>query len=117
MVDRKKGWRIKWGVAALITAINISVYCIWIPARLQVSQSYIDLNSIWDRCEKAIYLIVDGILNAYFIYIVKTRLVAAGLTKYRALFNVNCMIVVFSLAMDVLIMSVSIKSHPYILMH
>jgi hypothetical protein len=29
--------------------VNISVYCIWIPARLQVSERYEFLNTIWDR--------------------------------------------------------------------
>lgn len=35
--DYRTRW-MKWGVAALITAVNISVYCIWIPARLQISE-------------------------------------------------------------------------------
>jgi hypothetical protein len=29
------------GTAAIVTAINISVFCIWIPARLQISQRYV----------------------------------------------------------------------------
>ncbi len=70
--------RLKIGVAVLITAINVSVYCIWIPARLQISSKYEYINSIWDRCEKVIYLIVDAMLNAYFIGIVRKRLVGQG---------------------------------------
>lgn len=30
------------GVALFILCINISVFCIWIPARLQISQRYVD---------------------------------------------------------------------------
>jgi hypothetical protein len=99
--DKRKVWRIKWGVAGLITAINVSVYCIWVPARLQINEDYIHTNEWWDRCEKAIYLIVDGLLNAYFLYLVKAKLISAGMTKYRRLFNYNAAIVLVSLSMDV----------------
>lgn len=34
--------RLKWGVAALMTAINVSVFIVWIPARLQISESFIN---------------------------------------------------------------------------
>ena len=61
----------KFYVALLITAINVSVYCIWVPARLQISERYIHINEFWDRTEKAIYLLVDAALNLYFIIIVK----------------------------------------------
>lgn len=105
LVNRKKGLHIKIGVAILITAINISVYCIWIPARLQVSDAYVHLNDIWDRCEKVIYLIVDASLNWYFIYIVQKNLVRQGLKKYESLVKFNIYIIGFSLSMDILIIS------------
>lgn len=69
---------LKFGVAIFITLINISVYCIWIPARLQISPEYEHINNIWDRVEKVIYLVVDAALNWYFIDIVKKRLVKQG---------------------------------------
>lgn len=99
--DKRRVWRIKWGVAALITAINISVYCIWVPARLQINDEYIHINEVWDRCEKGIYLIVDGFLNWYFLRLVKTKLISAGITKYQRLYNFNAAIVGVSLLMDV----------------
>ena len=77
-MDREKAMRLKIGVAILITAVNISVYCIWVPARLQVSAKYEHVNEIWDRIEKGIYLIVDGALNWYFIHTVKVQLVDQG---------------------------------------
>lgn len=70
--------RLKLGVAAFITAINISVYCIWVPARLQISTRYEEINNVWDRCEKVIYLLVDAALNYYFIRIVQMKLVNQG---------------------------------------
>ena len=101
MHDQRKANRIKWGVAALVTSINISVYCIWIPARLQISEQYIYINDIWDRVEKVIYAICDGGLNAYFLYLVKTTLISNGMTKYKPLFTFNACAVVCSLSMDV----------------
>jgi hypothetical protein len=101
MTTPKTGIRLKWGVALFVLAINISVYCIWVPARLEISEWYIHANAIWDRCEKTIYLIIDGCLNAYFIWLVQAKLVSQGLQKYRPLFKFNIFIVCFSLAMDV----------------
>ncbi|KAL2069134.1 hypothetical protein VTL71DRAFT_15472 [Oculimacula yallundae] len=114
--DHMKALRIKIGVAVLITAINISVYAIWIPARLQISEKYIHINEIWDRCEKCIYLIADGALNYYFMRIVKTRLVRQGLVKYDRLVRFNQVIVVVSLAMDVLIIAMMSLNNGFVYM-
>lgn len=81
LTDRRKALRLKISVAVLITAINVSVYCIWIPARLQISEEYKHINNIWDCFEKGIYLVVDALLNWYFIRIVQERLVRQGCKK------------------------------------
>lgn len=86
-----------------MTCINISVYCIWIPARLQISDRFIWINEWWDRCEKVIYLIADASLNIYFVIVVQRNLVSNGLEKYRRLTKFNIFIIGFSLSMDVLI--------------
>lgn len=65
--DRQMVRRLKLFTAIFITAINISVYTIWVPARLQISDKYIWINTWWDRIEKVIYLFVDCALNCYFI--------------------------------------------------
>ncbi|ETS85700.1 hypothetical protein PFICI_03725 [Pestalotiopsis fici W106-1] len=109
-------WRLKVGVAVIITAINISVYNIWIPARLQISESYIHINEIWDRCEKGIYLIIDAALNIYFISIVSRNLVHNGLAKYKALSHFNMFIIGFSLAMDVLIIAMMSLKNTFVYM-
>ena len=103
LVDRRRATQIKWGVAGLITLINISVFCIWIPARLQISEEYIRINEIWDRVEKILYLIVDASLNIYFILTVRRSRVRPGLKKYQALVKFNLLIIGLSLSMDVLI--------------
>lgn len=114
--NKRRAWRLKVGVAVVITAVNISVYNIWIPARLQISERYIWINDWWDRCEKCIYLLVDGALNAYFIRIVKSNLIVHGLTKYRALAHFNMFIVGFSLSMDVLIISMMSLPNTFVYM-
>ncbi|KAK1993948.1 hypothetical protein LX36DRAFT_728548 [Colletotrichum falcatum] len=112
----KRAWRLKVGVAVLITAVNISVYNIWIPARLQISNRYIEINDWWDRCEKVIYLIVDGALNIYFVRIVQNNLVTHGLTKYKRLTRFNMFIIGFSLSMDVLIIAMMSLKNTFVYM-
>ncbi|KAF4989775.1 hypothetical protein FDECE_14599 [Fusarium decemcellulare] len=116
LTDKKRAYRLKVGVAILITAVNISVYNIWIPARLQISERYIWINEWWDRCEKVIYLIVDGALNFYFIHIVRTNLIVHGLTKYRRLTHFNMFIIGFSLSMDVLIITMMSLKNTFVYM-
>ncbi|KAH8203037.1 hypothetical protein TruAng_002765 [Truncatella angustata] len=109
-------WRLKVGVATVITAINISVYTIWIPARLQISEEYISINNWWDRCEKGLYLVIDAALNIYFISIVSRNLVHNGLGKYKALSQFNMFIIGFSLAMDVLIIAMMSLENTFVYM-
>ncbi|KAF6787289.1 hypothetical protein CSOJ01_15270 [Colletotrichum sojae] len=116
LTNQKRAWRVKVGVAVLITAVNISVYNIWIPARLQISDRYIDINDWWDRCEKVIYLIVDGALNVYFVRIVQKSLIMHGLTKYRRLTQFNMFIIGFSLSMDVLIIAMMSLNNTFVYM-
>ncbi|OLN89933.1 hypothetical protein CCHL11_10391 [Colletotrichum chlorophyti] len=116
LTDQKRAYRLKVGVAILITAINISVYNIWIPARLQISDRYIEINDWWDRCEKVIYLIVDGALNIYFVRIVQKNLVTHGLTKYKRLTRFNMFIIGFSLSMDVLIIAMMSLNNTFVYM-
>ena len=101
--SRSEGRRLKLGLFLGILLLNISVYCIWIPARLQISPTWVKLNNIWDRVEKVIYLIVDGGLNFYFLWLVKVRLVDAGLKKYEELWRFNVGISSISVGMDLLI--------------
>ncbi|KAF5545341.1 hypothetical protein FMEXI_6089 [Fusarium mexicanum] len=116
LTNKKKAYRLKVLIGTLITAVNISVYCIWIPARLQVSERYIHTNEWWDRCEKVIYLIVDGCLNFYFIHIVRKNLIIHGLTKYKRLTHFNMFIIGFSLSMDVLIIAMMSLRNTFVYM-
>ncbi|KAI1276064.1 hypothetical protein F5Y07DRAFT_367982 [Xylaria sp. FL0933] len=104
--DQKKINRIKWGVAGALFLVNVSVYVIWIPARLQISPTWIHINDVWDRLEKVLFAIIDFSLSAYFAYLVRSKLIANGLVKYNRLFRYNVAMILFSLSLDVILIVV-----------
>jgi hypothetical protein len=118
--DRRRSRWIMIATAVFVTAINISVFNIWIPARLQINSTYHIVNEYWDRIEKGLYLLVDAALNWYFLKTVKENLINNGLTKYNKLVRFNQQIVMVSLLMDVMIIAamsipnsfVYIQFHP-----
>ena len=101
LYDPEKARRLKLGVALVIGVINVSVFIIWVPARLQISEAWEKANSIWDRIEKCVFLIVDALLNIYFMRLVKSELIANGLHRYKSVYRFNGLLVVFSLSIDV----------------
>ncbi|KAJ4374852.1 hypothetical protein N0V83_001930 [Neocucurbitaria cava] len=120
ILDRKeRGRQLIIGTAILVTWINISVFCVWIPARLQINETWVRINAVWDRVEKVLYLTIDGFLNYYFIRVVKANLVTRGLEKYNRLVRFNQGIIFVSLSMDVMIIgAMSIQnSFVYAIFH
>ncbi|KAF7547237.1 hypothetical protein G7Z17_g7876 [Cylindrodendrum hubeiense] len=111
MMVRQNAWKLKLSVFLILLAINISVFCIWVPARLQINDTYININRIWDRIEKCIFLVLDAGLNLYFIHLVKSRLIANGLTKYTRLFRVNLAMIGISITMDFHPLAYLVKLH------
>ncbi|RFN48698.1 hypothetical protein FIE12Z_7017 [Fusarium flagelliforme] len=105
MVDRRKAKWLKIWSFVIILCVNISVFTIWIPARLEVNQTWVNINKVWDRIEKVIFLFVDAGLNLYFIHLVHSRLIANGLTKYTRLFKFNLGMIAVSMTMDVLLIA------------
>lgn len=73
------------------------------------------INEYWDRIEKGLYLIVDAILNFYFLKTVKANLINNGLTKYNKLVNFNQQIVIVSLLMDVMIIAAMSIPNSFVL--
>lgn len=102
--DGHKVVHLKLGVAILLGMVNVSVFIVWMPARLQISPSWIHFNEIWDRVEKGIFALIDLCLNLYFIYLVRSELIAHGLTKYEALYKFNIVMIFCSLSLDVSLM-------------
>ncbi|KAI1839684.1 hypothetical protein JX266_014106 [Neoarthrinium moseri] len=122
MMDKRQACNIRWVVAVILGLVNISVFIIWIPARLQISPQYIAINEIWDRIEKVIFLLVDAGLNIYFIHLVRSRLIANGLTKYMPLFRYNMFMVAVSMSLDIILIGtmsipnglVYVQFHPLV---
>ncbi|KAF4458193.1 hypothetical protein F53441_44 [Fusarium austroafricanum] len=122
MVVRRNGTILKWTCFGILLAINCSVFSIWIPARLQISETFIHINEIWDRMEKVLFALMDAALNFYFIWVVKQRLVANGLQKYTRLYHMNMFLVAISIALDVLLIGmmslpnsfVYVQFHPLV---
>ncbi|KAM0326110.1 hypothetical protein ACHAQA_006703 [Verticillium albo-atrum] len=111
MTPRSRATRLKWICFGILLAINISVIVIWVPARLQINQRFVDINKIWDRVEKVLYAIMDAGLNIYFMYTVKRHLIMNGLRKYTLLYRVNLVLAVISISLDVLLTLFRL-SHP-----
>ncbi|KAH0290874.1 hypothetical protein KCU62_g3266, partial [Aureobasidium sp. EXF-3399] len=119
MVNRKRARHLKIGVTIGVLCLNASVFCIWIPAKLGVNETYEKLNVVWDRIEKVIILIVDAGLNWFFIKIVKKQLIKPGLVKYSPLVTFNNYMIILSLAMDCLIIGMLSLKNPlvYLMFH
>lgn len=101
MYDGRRVRRLKWTVTGLIGAINIAVFIIWMPARLQINPTWIAINNVWDRVEKGLLALIDLGLNLKFIHLVHTELIKHGLTKYRDLYRFNITMIFVSLSLDV----------------
>ncbi|KAK7043176.1 hypothetical protein VNI00_008530 [Paramarasmius palmivorus] len=114
MSDEKKRFLLKACVAGLVTLVSLSTACIWIPAQLQINHKYIALNHWWDKFEKCVYLCLDLTLNVMFIVMVKRRLIAHGLTKYRKVMKFNEYIIFVSISMDILLLGVTALPNGYV---
>ncbi|KAF9039470.1 hypothetical protein BDZ89DRAFT_1060917, partial [Hymenopellis radicata] len=91
--------------SCIVTAISLSTTGVWIPAQLQINQTY-----IW----KSVYLLLDLTLNILFIRVVKTRLINYGLTKYDRVMKFNEYIIFVSISMDILLLGVTGLHNPFV---
>lgn len=115
MTSRRKAQQLKYVLAVVITLVNISVFCIWVPAHMPgASQARINLNNAWERTEKSFFLILDLGLNLFFLYLVRSRLISGGLTKYWRLYNFNVGLAVVSTCMDILLLGFLSLRNPYV---
>ncbi|KAJ4181138.1 hypothetical protein NW755_011180 [Fusarium falciforme] len=94
--------RLRWAVFFLILLVNISVMVTWVPAQLQISHKWMRISEIWERCEMAIFSIIDLSLNLRFVQLVRNRMVSHGLNnKYLSLFQFNCGMILASISLDI----------------
>lgn len=104
--------RLKLCILIIITLLNIGVMLAWIPAQLQINDGFIAANRLYHWIEKSIFTVVDASLNCYFIYLVRTKLVNPGLTRYRHLFRFNVAMVIVSISMDITVIGMVATGYP-----
>ena len=93
--------KLKLAVALAIGVLNVSVFVLWIPARLQISPTWVQANIVWDRIEKGLFLVIDLLLNVYFMRLVNSQLIANGLIEYVRVYRFDVVMVCVSIALDV----------------
>jgi hypothetical protein len=69
---------------------------------------------MFEKAEKSFFLVVDLGPNICFLYLVRFRLVADGLSKYWRLFNFNAGMVGISTSMDILLLGFLSLPNPYL---
>ncbi|RYP28794.1 hypothetical protein DL767_007053 [Monosporascus sp. MG133] len=115
MTNKRTAKKLKWSLAIAIGCINIAVCYIWTTAQMPSATPYqIMVNHMFEKAEKTFFLVVDLGLNLYFLYLVRFRLIADGLSKYWRLFNFNAGIVVVSTSMDILLLGFLSLPDPYL---
>jgi hypothetical protein len=115
MTSKRRASQLKWGLVIAIGCINIAVCYIWTVAQMPSATPYqIMVNHMFEKAEKSFFLIIDLALNLYFLYLVRFRLIADGLTKYWRLFKFNVGIVVVSSSMDILLLGFLSLPDPYL---
>lgn len=80
---------------------------------MEISDTYVSLNLIWERVEKGLFLVIDLGLNFYFLYLVRSRLILKGLTRYWPLFNFNVIAVCISVCLDALLLGMLSLPNQY----
>ncbi|KAK6859392.1 hypothetical protein PG995_003028 [Apiospora arundinis] len=100
MSSQQDARHVKLGIFLVMTFLTFSVACTWMPARLQISAYIIRVNDVWDRVSKAIFLCTDLALNVFFLKTVSRKLISAGLTKYKILFQYNACMICVSMLID-----------------
>ena len=114
MVEPRKAMKMKWALFLVVLSINIAVAVIWISAQMPgVSPFKVILNIMFEKAEKAFFLVLDLGLNLYFLYLVRYRLIQDGLSKYWTLFHFNVAMVVLSTSMDCLLLGFLSLTDPY----
>jgi hypothetical protein len=116
MASRRKAKLLRWSLFGIIGCINISVGVIWTSATVDgATPAQKRLNFAFENAQKSLFLIIDLSLNLLFLYLVRTRLIADGLTKYWKLYNFNAWIVVIATSMDVI--PLGMLNHPNVYLY
>lgn len=105
MVNQRQAKKLKLGLAALITPVCGTVLYVWTVGHFpEATPEQVTRNFRLEIAEKIFFLLIDLSLNLYFLYLVRYRLIAYGLTKYWKLFKFNVVFVIISTTFDALLL-------------
>jgi hypothetical protein len=115
MVERRKATMLRWGLFSIIGLVNLPVCVVWTMAQLPEATPFQVLLNVWlEKAEKAFFLVLDLGLNLFFLYLVRSRLISDGLSKYWKLYHFNAGIVMLSTSMDILLLGFLSLPNPYL---
>lgn len=115
MVNKRKALWMKLVLLAITGAVNFAVCVIWTSAyKYGSTPEQKHINVIFEKTEKAFFLVVDLGLNWIFLYFVRYRLISHGLSKYWQLFNFNIALVVLSTGLDAALLGMLSMENPYL---
>ncbi|KAH7035756.1 uncharacterized protein B0I36DRAFT_361086 [Microdochium trichocladiopsis] len=100
MSDQHRARQLKWITFVIVGIIGVVVTVVWMPASLQISPMWIEVNKVWDRLKQCILTVMDVCLNFYFLHMVRKHLIANGLQKYKYLYNYNAAMVGLVVLLD-----------------
>ncbi|VUC33987.1 unnamed protein product, partial [Clonostachys rosea] len=64
---------------------------------------WIDVNYVWNRIEKRLFLLIDATLRIYFTYLIRIKLIASGLEKRTPLLTFDIAMVLVSISLDMIL--------------
>lgn len=115
MVNQRQAKQLKWGLAALITPVCCVVLYVWTVGHFpEATPEQVARNFRLEIAEKIFFLLIDLSLNLYFLYLVRYRLIAYGLTKYWKLFKFNVIMVFISTTLDALLLGFINLPNPFV---
>jgi len=103
MYSPARQWWLRVSLLVAIGIINVSFFVIAIPGRLHVNDTFIRANHVWNPIERSLLAAIDLCLNGYFMWLVKSKLVACGLTHYNLVYKYNLVMVSFSMSLDIVL--------------
>ena len=115
MVEKRRAAMLRWGLFIAIGLVNIPVCVIWTTAMLPGATPFHHVLNFWfEKAEKTFFLVIDLSLNLFFLYLVRSRLISDGLSKYWKLYHFNAGIVMLSTSMDILLLGFLSLPDPYL---
>ncbi|KAF4773521.1 hypothetical protein HER10_EVM0001139 [Colletotrichum scovillei] len=101
MHNKRRVKYMKIGLLVFIGIFNLLYIGLWIAFTVNPTILVVVINRWMTRLDIVIDLLVNVVLDATFLIIIKRELIAGGLVKYRLLFNCGVAAVCLSISLDI----------------